>query len=74
MRRHIPGNFSIEQCYQNAQNNNSKTFAMQYGDQCFIDSDPARDYKMYGSTPCAPRDGFPKGSGGAYINHMYQVS
>jgi hypothetical protein len=65
---------TIETCSKYATLNNSKIFGMQHGNQCWIDSDPSRDYKMHGSATCTTRDAFPIGSGDAWLNEIYRIN
>jgi hypothetical protein len=65
---------TIESCYNYAKSNNSKIFGMQYGNQCWIDSDPNRDYAMHGVATCITRSGFPTGSGSDFLNEIYQIN
>jgi hypothetical protein len=65
---------TIEKCAAKARSLGSKIFGMQYGDECWIDSDPNRDYAMHGKRDCAPRVGFPVGQGGASINNIYKIN
>jgi hypothetical protein len=70
----VPGEQTINSCAQYAKTNNHKIFGMQYGNECWVDSDPNKDYKMYGKAQCATRTGYPTGSGDAFLNEIYQVN
>ena len=61
-------------CRQKAHSLGAKVFGVQDGGQCWIDSDVERDYAQYGKTTCVPIEGAAAGTGGPWINHMYQVN
>jgi hypothetical protein len=65
---------TIDSCYNYAKLNNNSIFGMQNGKECWLDSDPNRDYKMHGVATCNTKSGFPTGSGDAWLNEIYQIN
>jgi hypothetical protein len=72
LRIRLPGQSTIDSCAQYAKANNHKTFAMQAGSVCFVDTNPNRDYAMYGNVECSTRPNYPTGSGDGWLNEVYK--
>jgi len=58
---------TIDQCYQQAKNENFDTFALQNGSQCFVGNKPS--YDKYGSNSSCTSD-----MGCGWVNQVYKIN
>jgi hypothetical protein len=71
LRKNVIGVTDIEGCASAAKSEGKTLFAIQYGNECWIDTED-KDYTTYGPGDCATRPGFPAGTGNSGILNVYK--
>jgi hypothetical protein len=72
-KTHVPGDYTIKTCNAYAKDNKHDIFGLQYGNECWVDSN-TKKYNTYTPANCANnRLGYNVGTGGNRIVNIYKT-